>query len=165
MGTTPGTDAVADAVVVRAADASAADAMDVAEGTTVAGEAVASGGELSSICRYARENTSKPDGVVGDAVRVAAAACGTLRRLDIGVVSCVEARGAVNGLWAAVAAGRGTWGLGKGVRGVRTAAAAAAVLTIGRGAGAGVAVGSGGTGGILNSSIVDHRAWGHQPVR
>ena len=156
---------MADAAVVRAADASAADTMDVAEGKTVAGEAVASGRELSSSCRYACENTSKPDGLVGDALHVAAAACGTLGSLDVWVGGRLEARGAVKGLLAAVAAGTGTWGLGKGGRGARAAAAAAVVLSIGRGAGAGVAVGSGGTGGILNSSIVDHRAWGHQPVR
>jgi hypothetical protein len=45
----PGADAVADAGVVRAADANAADTMDEAEGTTVAGEAVGGWGGLSSI--------------------------------------------------------------------------------------------------------------------
>ena len=45
----PGADAVADAGVVRTADANAADTMDEAEGPTVPGEAVGGWGGLSSI--------------------------------------------------------------------------------------------------------------------
>ena len=96
--------------------------------------------------------------VGGDTLGVTAAAGDALSRLEVGVGSSVEARGAVKGLRAAATAGTGTWDLGKGARGSRAAAAAGAGRSIGRGAGTGVAVGSGGTGGILKSYIVDHRA-------
>ena len=122
MGPAPGADAVADAGVVRAADANAADAMDVAERTTVGGEAIGGWGRLSSICRYGSENIPKPPRVGGNALGVAAAPSGALGRLDVGAGSSVEARGAVKGLLAAVTAGTGTWDLGKGPRGSRAAA-------------------------------------------